>query len=271
MDYPHNLFKRALREGQAQLGLWASLADPYATEVLATTDPDWILIDGEHAPNDLRSMLGQLQALAPYRSQPVVRTVDANPALIKQVLDIGAQTIMVPMIDTAEQAAAVVAATRYPPRGIRGVGAALGRASRWTSIGGYSAQASDEICILVQVESVRGLSNVREIAAIDGVDGVFFGPVDLSASMGLLDQPTHPHVIAAITEATKSVRGAGRAAGVLATDPEKARHYLEAGVQFVAIGVDCLLLANSAKAVLRDVASPRPGESASHPSGGSYG
>jgi len=252
VQYPQNMFKRALRAGQAQLGLWAGLADPYAAELLATADPDWILIDGEHAPNDIRSILGQLQAITPYRSQAVVRTVDANPALIKQLLDIGAQTIMVPMVETAEQAKSIVAATRYPPRGIRGVGAALGRASRWTGIVGYSAKASDEICVIVQVESVKGLANIREITAVDGVDGVFFGPVDLSASMGLLDQPAHPDVITAITDATQIVREAGRASGVLATDTEKAKNYLKAGVQFVAVGVDCLLLVNSAKVLLKN-------------------
>jgi len=251
VQYPQNTFKRALRAGQAQLGLWAGLADPYAAELLATADPDWILIDGEHAPNDIRSILAQLQAIAPYRSQAIVRTVDSNSALIKQLLDIGAQTIMVPMVDTADEAKAIVAATRYPPHGIRGVGAALGRASRWTGIAGYSMKASDEICVLVQVESVKGLANIREIAAVDGVDGVFFGPVDLSASMGLLDQPAHPDVIAAIVDATKVVREAGRASGVLATDAEKAKDYLKAGVQFIAVGVDCLLLVNSAKALLK--------------------
>ena len=250
MQNPHNAFKQALAQGRSQLGFWGSLADPYSTEALASVGADWILIDGEHAPNDLRSILGQLQAIAPYATQPVVRPVNADPALIKQLLDIGALTIMVPMIETAEQARAVVAATRYPPQGIRGVGAALGRASRWTSIPDYSLKASGEICVIVQAESTTALDNVHDIAAVDGVDGVFFGPVDLSASMGLMDQPTHPDVISAITNATRIVRNAGKAAGVLCTDPEKAKGYLNAGVQFVAVGVDVLLLVHSAKRLL---------------------
>ncbi|GBQ93217.1 2,4-dihydroxyhept-2-ene-1,7-dioic acid aldolase [Acetobacter nitrogenifigens DSM 23921 = NBRC 105050] len=253
MQVPVNNFKKALSSGDSQLGIWASFADPYATEAIATVGADWLLIDGEHGPNDVRSILAQLQAVAPYASHPVVRVVDANPAVIKQVLDIGAQTLMVPMIDTAEQARAVVAATRYPPNGIRGVGAALGRASRWTSIPDYADSGVKEICVIVQVESVKGISNIEEIVSVDGVDGVFFGPVDLSASMDLMDQPTHPDVVKAIEHGTSIARAAGKAAGVLATDVERAKGYLAAGVQFAAVGIDILMLINSGRALLREL------------------
>lgn len=189
MSLPQNTFKRALAEGKPQFGLWAALADAYVTELLATAGFDWLLIDNEHAPNDVRSTLAQLQAVAAYASHPVVRPVRSDSALIKQLLDIGAQTLLLPMIDTAEQAADAVAATRYPPQGIRGVGSALARASRWNRIPDYLNTAADELCVLVQVETVQGLDNLSAIAAVDGVDGVFFGPADLSASMGLLGKP----------------------------------------------------------------------------------
>ncbi|OUJ11071.1 hypothetical protein HK28_04815 [Acetobacter sp. DsW_063] len=257
MKIPVNSFKRALSSGYSQLGIWASFADPYATEAVATIGADWLLIDGEHGPNDVRSILAQLQAVAPYASHPVVRVVDANPSVIKQVLDIGAQTLMVPMIDTAEQARAVAAATRYPPKGIRGVGAALGRASRWASIPDYADSGVQEICVIVQVESVKGLANIDEIVSVEGVDGVFFGPVDLSASMDLMDQPTHPDVVRAIEHGASVARAAGKAAGVLATDVERAKGYLAAGVQFVAVGIDILMLVNSGRSLLREFRGDR--------------
>lgn len=245
-----NTFKKALTKGRSSLGLWASFADPYAAEALASVGADWMLIDGEHAPNDVRSILAQLQAVAPYDTHPVVRTPDANPTTIKQMLDIGAQTLMVPMIDTAQQARAVVSAAYYPPYGTRGMGASLGRASRWNTVADYTTVAGQETCVIVQVETVTGLRQVREIAAVEGVDGVFFGPVDLSASMGLINQPTHPDVVSAIMHGTQIVREAGKAAGVLCLQPDKAQEYLNAGVQFVAVGVDILLMANAARAAL---------------------
>ncbi|MFM0346182.1 4-hydroxy-2-oxoheptanedioate aldolase [Paraburkholderia sp. RL17-347-BIC-D] len=246
MSLPQNTFKRALAEGKPQFGLWAALADAYVTELLATAGFDWLLIDNEHAPNDVRSTLAQLQAVAAYASHPVVRPVRSDSALIKQLLDIGAQTLLLPMIDTAEQAADAVAATRYPPQGIRGVGSALARASRWNRIPDYLNTAANELCVLVQVETVQGMENLRAIAAVDGVDGVFFGPSDLSASMGLLGKPGHPTVREAIRNGIQSVRRAGKAAGVLAPDPAIAADYLEAGVTFVAVGTDTGLLSRAA-------------------------
>jgi len=249
MRNPANHFKRALIEGRTQIGLWVGLADPYAAELLATIGYDWLLIDCEHAPNDIRSCLTQMQAVAPYGAEPVVRPPEGSTVLIKQLLDIGAQTLLVPMVETAEQAAAVVAATRYPPRGIRGVGSALARSSRWNQVDGYLHTAEQDLCVLVQVESVSALAQLSEIASIDGIDGVFFGPADLSASMSLIGQPGHVQVRDAIVKGIADVRSAGKAAGVLSADPVLARHYLEAGATFVAVAVDTTLLVQAARKV----------------------
>jgi len=246
MQMPVNHFKHALRSGKPQIGLWVGLADAYVAELLATTGFDWLLIDAEHAPNDPRSVLAQLQAMAAYPVQPVVRPVHGEVALIKQYLDIGAQTLLIPMIETAEQAARMVAAVRYPPRGMRGVGSALARASRWNQVDGYLHHCDDEMCVLVQVESVLGVQNLEAIAAVEGVDGVFFGPADLSASMGYLGKPNEPSVQQAITEGIATVMKAGKAAGILTSDPKLARDYLAMGALFVAVGVDTSLLVKAA-------------------------
>jgi 4-hydroxy-2-oxoheptanedioate aldolase len=263
MQIPHNSFKAALRARRPQIGLWVGLADAYAAELLATTGFDWLLLDGEHAPNDVRSVLRQLQAVAPYPSHPVVRPVHGDTALIKQYLDIGAQTLLVPMVETAAQAAAIVAATRYPPEGVRGVGSALARASRWNGIDNYLARAADEICVLAQAESVTAMRNLDEITSIAGVDGVFFGPADLAASMGHLGNPSAPAVVAALTEGIAKVNRSGKAAGILASDPKLAREYLAMGALFVAVGVDTTLLAGSARRLAESFrgndASDQPG------------
>lgn len=241
-----NPFKRALAQHRAQIGLWAALADAYVTELLATTGFDWLLIDGEHAPNDLRSTLAQLQAVAPHPTHPIVRPVRNDAAIIKQLLDIGAQTLLVPMIENADEARAAVAATRYPPHGVRGVGSALARASRWNGSADYLHHAASELCVLVQVESVHALAQLDAIASVEGVDGVFFGPADLSASMGLLGQPASPRVREAICKGMRAVRAQGKGAGVLAADPAIATEYIEAGATFVAVGSDVALLARGA-------------------------
>jgi 4-hydroxy-2-oxoheptanedioate aldolase len=250
MQLPKNSFKEALRAGRPQIGLWHGLPDAYVSEVIASTGFAWLAIDGEHAPNDPRSVLAQLQAIAPYPVSAVVRTASDDATLIKQYLDIGAQTVLVPMVESAGQAARVVAATRYPPAGIRGVGSALARASRWNQLGDYLHRCAQELCVLVQVESARGLDNLGEIAATDGVDGVFFGPADLSASMGLLGSTTDLEVQAAVIRGIAAVRSAGKAAGVLCTDGPLARRYLEAGATFVAVGVDTTLLVRACRDLL---------------------
>jgi 4-hydroxy-2-oxoheptanedioate aldolase len=266
MQMPSNGFKRALREGKPQIGLWMGLADAYVAELLATTGFDCLVIDAEHAPNDPRSVLGQLQAMAPYPVHPIVRPVCGTVELIKQYLDIGAQTLIVPMVENAEQAQTVVAATRYPTRGVRGVGSALARASRWNRIDDYLTQSDAEMCVLVQVESLAGLANLDSIAAVEGVDGVFFGPADLAASMGLLGKPMDPAVRAAISRGIGAVIRAGKAAGTLTPDVTLAREYLNQGALFVAVGADTSLLSKAAQ----ELAAQFTGASRRLPSGGAY-
>jgi len=251
-----NTFKSALAQGRAQIGLWLSMADPYLAEVSATAGFDWLLVDGEHAPNDVRSTLAALQAVAPYPAHPVVRAVNGDTALIKQLLDIGAQTLLIPMVDTAEQAAQLVKATRYPPLGIRGVGSAVGRASRWTARGDYLDVADSEICLLVQAESATALRNLEAICAVEGVDGVFIGPADLAASMGHRGRADHPEVVAAIDGAIRTIVASGKAAGTLMTNEQSARRALELGATFVATGVDVLLYAAAARKLARDFIPP---------------
>jgi 4-hydroxy-2-oxoheptanedioate aldolase len=246
MRMPVNAFKRALNNGTPQIGLWMGMADPTTAELLAGAGFDWLLIDAEHSPNDPRSVLPQLQAVAPYPVHPIVRPVHGAAELIKQYLDIGAQTILVPMIETAAEAERIVAATRYPPRGIRGVASATTRASRWNRVDRYFTECEAEICVLVQVESLKGLENLSAIAAVEGVDGVFFGPADLAASMGLIGQGTHPRVRAALAEGIAAVKAAGKAAGTLTLDVKLAREYLALGALFVAVGVDAALLMRAA-------------------------
>jgi 4-hydroxy-2-oxoheptanedioate aldolase len=249
---PGNSFKTALSQKQPQIGLWLSMAEPYLAEVSATAGFDWLLIDGEHAPNDLRSTLSALQAIAPYRSQPVVRAVSGDVHLIKQLLDIGAQNLLIPMVDTAEQARQLVRATQYPPLGIRGVGSMVARSSRWAARTNYLDVADSEICLLVQAESVLALENLEAICAVDGIDGVFIGPADLAASMGFRGQPFHPEVQAAIERTITTIVATGKAAGTLMSDPKVARRYLALGATFVATGVDVLLYANAARKLAAD-------------------
>lgn len=247
MRTPDNPFKQAITQPAAQIGLWLGLADPYAAELCATAGFDWLLIDGEHGPNELRSMLASLQAVAPYASHPVVRVPHGDGALIKQVMEIGATTLLVPMVESASQAGALVRAMRYPPAGVRGVGSGLARSSRWSAYPQYLQEANERACLLVQVESVEALQQLDEIAAVEGVDGVFIGPADLSASMGYLGQPGHPEVRAAIELAIGRILAAGKAPGILATDEAFARHCIALGARFVAVGVDATLLARTTR------------------------
>jgi 4-hydroxy-2-oxoheptanedioate aldolase len=246
MEMPTNVFKQALRQGKPQIGLWVGLADSYAAELLAGVGFDCLIIDAEHAPNDPRSVLAQLQAIAPYPVHPIVRPVHGSVELIKQYLDIGAQTLIIPMVETAEQAQAAVAATRYPTRGVRGVGSALARSSRWNQIDNYLRRSDDEMCVFVQAESVKALANLEHIAAVEGVDGVFFGPADLAASMDLLGKPADPAVQSAIIQGIAVVKKAGKAVGTLSTDRKLAHQYLQHGALFVAVGVDISILVKAA-------------------------
>ncbi len=243
MDMPRNSFKARLASGEVQYGLWLSLADPYAAEISAGAGFDWVCIDGEHSPNDLRSTLDQLQAIASYDVSPIVRPPVGDKVTIKQLLDVGAQTVLIPMVESAEQADAMVRATRYPPEGVRGV--ASGRASRWGRVTDYWKHVNDEMCVVVQVETAAGIEALDEILAVADLDGVFIGPSDLAASLGHLGQPGHPEVRAAVADALGRIRAAGKAAGALSTDPELAREFIDAGANFIAIGVDTSLLARA--------------------------
>jgi 4-hydroxy-2-oxoheptanedioate aldolase len=255
---PHNSFKRALREGKPQIGLWVGMVNPSVAELLAGVGFDWLCLDAEHSPNDVRTVLAQLQAIAPYPVQAVVRPVHGASEILKQYLDIGVQTILVPMIETPEQAARVVAATRYPTRGHRGVASATTRASRWGRIERYFQRADEEVCVVVQVESVKGLANLAEIAAVEGVDGVFFGPADLAASMGYLGNPMESQVQRSILEGIATVRQAGKAAGSLTADRKLARQYLSLGASFVAVGIDMMVLSQAAAELAAEFKSAQP-------------
>jgi len=249
MDMPLNQFKRALAAGETQIGLFLGMANAYAAEVVATAGFDWLLIDGEHGPNDLRSIIEQLQVLGQYPVRSVVRTVDHDVARIKQLLDGGVQTLMVPMVESAADAEKLVRAMRYPPHGIRGVGTALARAARWNGVEGYFAQADQEMCLIVQIESTAGLAGLDDILKVDGVDAVFIGPSDLAASMGYLGNPGHPEVKAAVEVAIRKIAAAGKAAGVFSADPVAAEAYRQIGASFLLVGVDALLLRNASVAL----------------------
>lgn len=247
MQLPVNSFKAGLKRGTPLLGCWAGFANAYPTEILATTGFDWLLLDGEHAPNTVPSILSQLQAMAAYpQCAPVARAVNHDEALIKQLLDIGAQTLMIPMVDTPEQAQALVRAMHYPPKGIRGVGGGLARASRWDGVENYLARAEEELCLIVQIESTTGVKNVEEIAALEGVDALFIGPADLSVSMGYPLQPNHPEVQKQIRHAMDAIHAAGKPSGILAPATEDAKRYMEWGASFVAVDIDISMLRKAA-------------------------
>ncbi|MGP2802123.1 4-hydroxy-2-oxoheptanedioate aldolase [Serratia ureilytica] len=247
-----NHFKRALQEKRPQIGLWLGLCSSYSAELLAGAGFDWLLIDGEHAPNNVQTVLGQLQAVAPYPSQPVVRPPWNDAVIIKQLLDVGAQTLLIPMIQNAEQARDAVRATRYPPHGVRGVGSALARASRWNRVPDYLQQADEQMCVLLQIETREAVKNLEAILQVEGVDGVFIGPADLSADMGFAGNPQHPEVQRTIDDAIARIRAAGKAPGILMANKALAQRYLEAGALFVAVGVDTTLLARAAEALANE-------------------
>jgi 4-hydroxy-2-oxoheptanedioate aldolase len=248
MDLPRNRFKEALKSGRAQIGLWSSLSSSYTVEVIAGAGFDWLLLDMEHSPNDVESLLGQLQAAAPYPTHPVVRVPWNDMVAIKRVLDVGAQSLLVPYVSSTEEAAAAVSYTRYPPRGVRGV-AGTTRATRFGRIKDYARRAADEICLLVQVETAQGLDNIEAICAVDGIDGVFIGPADLHASLGHPGEIANPAVKPRIDEAVRRIRKARSAPGILTPSEADARHWLECGALFVAVGADVGILARGAEAL----------------------
>lgn len=240
MSALENHFKTRLLAKETQIGLWLGLASADVAELAAGCGYDWLVIDAEHGPNGLRDVIGQLRAVAAASTttKAVVRVRDDDRAGIKQVLDMGAQTVLIPMVETAAQAARAAASTRYPPKGARGVGAALARASGYNAQADYVTTANDQICLLVQVESVAGLDAIEEICAVDGVDGVFIGPADLAADMGYPDQADHPNVVSAIDDALDRISAAGIASGILMMDIARAQAYRDRGVGFLAVGAD---------------------------------
>lgn len=252
MPAPRNLFKQGLKEGRLQIGLWQALGSANAVEVCAGAGYDWLLLDAEHGPSDVPRLAEQLRAMRGSPSQAIIRPPIGEIWLIKQMLDIGAQTLLIPMVHDAETAANMVRAVRYPPHGVRGVGAALARASDFNRISDYLHTANDEICLLVQAESVAAVDNLEAIAAVDGVDGIFIGPADLAADMGYLGKPGAPEVVRIVEAAIARIIACGKAAGILIGDLSLARHYADLGASFVGIGNDVGLLANGAARLLKD-------------------
>ncbi|HKR89324.1 MAG TPA: aldolase/citrate lyase family protein [Phenylobacterium sp.] len=261
MDLPVNTFKRRLEAGERQIGLWLTLANPFAAEAVAGAGFDWLLLDMEHSPADVETVLAQLQAVSAYAATPIVRPPTNDAVVIKRLLDIGAQGLLIPYVQSAEEAAAAVAAIRYPPRGIRGVSAST-RATRFGRIPDYGRRADTELCLLVQVETEAALQHLEAIATVDGVSGVFIGPGDLAASMGYVGQPGHPAVQAAVLDAISRLRRLNVPAGLLTGDAAFAEACLAQGAGFVAVGVDAAMLARAADALAGRFCAP------SDPTGG---
>ena len=245
-----NLFKHNLAAGKLQIGLWSSLCSNIAAEIIGDSGFDWILLDTEHSPNEIPDLLGQLQAMQASPTTPIIRPAWNDAVLIKRALDIGAQSLLLPYVQNAEEVRAAVAATRYPPHGIRGVSVAS-RASRYGRTPGYLGKANDEICVLVQVETRQALGELEAIAEVPGVDGVFIGPSDLAASLGHLGNPQHPDVQKAIKNAVDRLTAVGKPAGMLTGNEEEAKRYIDWGYKFVAVGADVGLLAKNADALCK--------------------
>ncbi|MEP9356129.1 HpcH/HpaI aldolase/citrate lyase family protein [Xanthobacter sp. KR7-65] len=254
MELQVNAFKAALVEGRLQIGLWSSLCSNIAAEIVSDSGFDWILFDTEHSPNELPGLLTQLQASAGGTATPIVRPAWNDAVLIKRLLDIGAQTLLVPFVQSVEEAQRAVAACRYPPAGMRGI-TASGRASRYGRRADYLKRADEQVCVLVQLESVPALDALEAIAAVDGVDGVFVGPSDLAASMGHIGNPGHAEVQEAIRLAGERLAHLGKPAGVLTGREDEARRYIEWGYRFVAVGVDVGILAKGADALAKSFAA----------------
>jgi 4-hydroxy-2-oxoheptanedioate aldolase len=245
MDNPRNAFKHAIAAGKLQIGLWCSLCSNIAADIVSDSGFDWLLLDTEHSPNEVPDLLAQLQAVRGGTATPIVRPAWNDPVLIKRVLDIGAQSVLLPYVQNPEEAQRAVASVRYPPAGIRGV-AAASRASRYGRVSGYLKNADAEICTLVQVETRTALDQLEAIATVDGVDGVFIGPSDLSASFGHVGNPQHPEMQKVLEDAVTRLKKVGKPAGILTGNEEEARRYISWGYTFVAVGADVGLLARGA-------------------------
>ena len=249
-DMPQNRFKRALAAGTPQIGLWMSLASPTATEVAAGAGFDWLLLDMEHAPNELPDIAHHLRAAEGGTAEPVVRVPWNEPVIVKRLLDIGARTLLFPFVQSVEEAQRALAATRYPPQGIRGF-AGTTRANRYGRAAGYAQKAAEEICVLVQCETRKAVADIAAIAAVDGIDGIFIGPSDLAADMGHLGNTQHADVQAAILDAGKRIRASKKAPGFLSVREDETRRVLDAGFLFVAVNTDVAILARQSEALVR--------------------
>jgi 4-hydroxy-2-oxoheptanedioate aldolase len=249
-DFQINAFKHALAQGKLQIGLWSSLCSNIAAEIISDSGFDWILLDTEHSPNEIPDLVTQLQAVQRGTATPIIRPAWNDAVLAKRCLDIGAQTLLFPYVQNADEAKRAVTSTRYPPQGIRGVSVAA-RASRYGRVPGYLGKANEEICVLVQVETREALRELEAIAKVPGVDGVFIGPSDLAASLGHLGNPAHADVQAAIHDAVKRLKALGKPAGILTGADEEIRRYIDWGYQFVAVGADVGLLAKNADALAK--------------------
>jgi len=241
-----NPFKRAILAGQSQIGLWSSLSSHVTVEILAGAGFDWLLLDQEHSPNELPMVHSQLQAMVGGTAHPVIRPPWNDTVMLKRLLDAGVQSFLIPYVQDEAEARAAVAATRYPPKGVRGF-ASASRASRFGRVKDYYARCEQEICVLVQVETRHALGNLEAIAGVEGVDGVFIGPGDLSADMGHLGNPGHMEVQAAIEDAIGRIKACGKAPGILTGDEKFARRYVELGCLFTAVGADVAILARNSE------------------------
>ena len=248
MDLAKNKFKAALAAGQLQIGLWSTLCSNIVAEVIGDSGFDWILLDTEHSPNELPGLVTQMQAMATGTASAIVRPAWNDPVLIKRILDIGAQTLLIPFVQNAAEAKAAVAATRYPPDGLRGV-TGSGRAARYGRVQTYLHEAANEIAVLVQIETGKALAQLEEIAAVPGVDGVFIGPADLSASLGHLGNPQHETVQTTLKTAVAQLNTLGKPAGILAFNQADSRRYIQWGYQFIAVGSDLSVLATGTHAL----------------------
>jgi 4-hydroxy-2-oxoheptanedioate aldolase len=259
-------FREVLADAErAQIGMWVCSGSPLVAEICAGSGLDWLLIDGEHSPNGLESILAQLQAVAAYPISPLVRVPSGDTVIIKQFLDLGVQNLVVPMVSTEDDARAVVSAVRYPPLGVRGVGSALARAARWNRVDNYLGRADEYVSLFVQIETADAVANAAGIASVDGVDGAFVGPSDLAASMGHLGQQDHPEVVEAVEHAIRKIAAQGKPVGVNAFDPRVADRYRSAGATFVLVGADVALLARSSEALAASFIPATPTADAEQP------
>ncbi|MBB6523057.1 aldolase/citrate lyase family protein [Pseudoteredinibacter isoporae] len=264
MQLQENTFKSRLNSGECQFGLWLGLPDPICAEISATAGFDWLLIDAEHAPYSLQNIQQHLQAIAPYNSSALVRPAEGTTSNIKQLLDLGCQTLLIPMVENIEQARTLVEAMRYPPQGVRGLGTSMARAAKWNGIADYAQRANENACLIIQVETRKGLENLDDLLMVDGIDGVFIGPSDLSASLGYIGQPNHPDVQEAIEMAIQKIKNSEKACGLLSVSQDMARHYQTLGVDFIGVGVDAALLAQSVRGLAKEFCGQDNGSTAGY-------